>query len=306
MENVSNCTPYGFNMHNLITYETISQLIDDPKFNEIGFMDISSGIEYNINYPKNLIILSMSYDIENDTNYSNIPDTVLRLRVHGNGLPKLPNNLEVLKCDECKLTDLPSLTNTLRELYCSKNNIEYLPHLPRTLEVLCCNKNGLKELPELPNGITLIECQYNRLNKLPEIPNSLMAFYCAYNKITKLPFSLEKCIMDVPYYEDLDIHIQEAKKRNDKYEYFIFHDNPVYHFIWKTYNGKEKGIDGIKKMGDTNRINWYFKRLRAIQKIEFEYNKRRFNPKYGFCKYMEIKKFEELCEVNEITIEVEL
>ena len=104
--------------------------------------------------------------------------------------------------------------------------------------------------------------------------------------------------MNVNYHDIDSPNDTKYTARNDKYEYFIFHNNPVQTFIWKNYDEKKKRKDIIKgkKMSITNRITWYFERLRAVKKIETEYFKRRYDPKYGFCKYMVLKNMDEIYE----------
>lgn len=313
---IFNCALYGIHLNVYLWFNTVSELMEHSKFDDFAVLHIENtketgySNELSFKYPKNLKMLSLHYDNRERINYPDPPDSVRYLRLHHNsyGIPKLPSNLKELSCVKCDLNFLPTLPEKLEKLYCTENNLTELPKLPKTLKVLCVARNKLKQLPELPNGIECIECSNNQLTKLPEIPNSIMAFYCGNNKIIELPFSLLECTLNVNYFDnDNPKIVEEGKERNDKYEYFIFQENPVQYYIWKHYDGPRKQ-KGIKKCGKTNRLNWYFKRLKAIKKIESEYIKRRYEPRYGFCKYMQLKGLEELYKEKENIkgIEVEL
>lgn len=297
------CEVYGINMNKIISFNTISELMQYPYFDDIGYLNLFackfSEYDKNINfkYPKKLKILKYYYDEYNDINYPIPPDSLIHLHITGYGLPKLPEKLKVLMCNRCNIREIPYLPENLEELSCNLNKLNKIPPLPKTMKILACNNCTLTELPELPKSMLALECSNNKLKKLPEIPSTMISIYCDNNKIEKLPLSLEKCTMNVNYY-DIDSPGVAKYRRNDKYEYFIFHNNPVKNFIWNNYNEKKKRKDIIKgkKMSITNRITWYFERLRAVKKIETEYLKRRYDPKYGFCKYMVLKIMDEIYE----------
>lgn len=312
--NIYDCHLYGIPQNLYIWFNTISELMDNPKFDDLAVLYIESvkktrySNELNFKYPKNLKMLTLHYNSQNQIKYPDPPDSVeyLAFLNCSYGLPKLPKNLKELSCKNCNIDCLPQLPENLVNLHCSSNNLTELPELPKTMKRLCVAHNKLKQLPKLPNGIECVECSYNQLTKLPEIPNTIMVIYCVKNRITELPFSLLKCTLNVNYYDnDNPKIVAEGKERNDKYEFFIFHDNPVQYYIWKHYDGPRKQR-GIKRHSKTDRLNWYFDRLKAIKKIESEYIKRRYEPKYGFCKYMQLKELEELYEKKENPKEIEV
>jgi len=310
-DNLVQCEIYGVNMSKFSKYTSIWKLMEHPQYNDIGYLALNSCklTNYHSNlefkYPKKLKILIINY-YNDEVNYPDPPDSVIQMKVFGNGLPKLPKNLKLLDFQHTDVTEIKQLPNTLEELYCSKCKIRFLPSLPKTLKVLSCSGCELEELPELPYGIEYINCSHNKLKYLPELPQSVKTLHCNNNQITKLPFSLEKCVMDVSYFEDHKFYIEYAKKHCDQYEYFIFQDNPIRTFIWKNYNGTKPEKNGIttKKTHITNRIKWYFNRLRAVQKIEYEYYKRRYDPKCKFCEYMEIKNLKRLYDEHDMEVEL--
>jgi Leucine-rich repeat (LRR) protein len=109
-------------------------------------------------------------------------------------LPKIPDNLKKLYCDNNKLTSLPTLPNGLEILYCDINKLTSLPTLPNTLKNLHCSHNKLTSLPTLPNGLENLYCSHNKLTSLPTLPNGLEILYSSHNKLTSLatlPHSLQ-------------------------------------------------------------------------------------------------------------------
>ena len=102
-------------------------------------------------------------------------------------LSKLPNSLIKLNCDNNKLTQLPKLSINLKNLYCNNNKLKQIPDLPDSLIELNCNDNLLIELPELPSNLTYLYCESNKLTQLPELPINLNHLYCHYNNIYKFP-----------------------------------------------------------------------------------------------------------------------
>ena len=103
-------------------------------------------------------------------------------------LPPLPDNLEILECNQNQLTSLPELPASLQVLICAQNQLTRLPEsLPASLQVLICVRNQLTRLPErLPAFLTL-SCDGNQLTSLPELPASLQYLTCSENNLTSLP-----------------------------------------------------------------------------------------------------------------------
>ena len=102
-------------------------------------------------------------------------------------LPRLPDTLEVLRCESNKLTSIPRLPSNLKNMYCSDNNLTSFTRFPKSLRILYCLHNQLTELPTLPDGLERLYCTGNELTSLPTLPNSLKVLHCNRNKLTSLP-----------------------------------------------------------------------------------------------------------------------
>lgn len=101
-------------------------------------------------------------------------------------LPKLPDTLKVLQCNNNLLHNLPNLPNLI-SLRCYSNNLDTLPRLPDSLQELYCGRNKLDKIPKLPEGILHFNCSYNNLTKLPNLPMSTQIVYCSDNQLTQFP-----------------------------------------------------------------------------------------------------------------------
>jgi Leucine-rich repeat (LRR) protein len=300
-ENVFQGEVYGIHVNKIKHFYTIDGLMKDKNFDNISYLSLNSventryhpGLDFK--YPKKLEILHFIYDDADDVNYPEVPEHVTILMVIGRGLPKLPRQLKELHCRGCRINELPELPESLEELRCSNNPISTLPILPNTLKILSCNRCELSELPELHEGLLVIECMYNKITKLPELPTTLMNLSCNSNNIIELPFSLKNCDMSVKYDTSEFLMMQSRSDNRDKYEYFIFSGNPIHKYINNNYCEKKNGVlKKVTKARQSKKIGWYFKKLKAVQTIENEYIKRRYDPQYGFCKYMVIKGITDL------------
>jgi len=103
-------------------------------------------------------------------------------------LPKLPNNLHILFCNDNKLRKLPDLSqfSTLQELWCHNNKLTSLPDLPNSLLILNCSINKLISLPDLPTNLKRLYCNMNQLTNISDLPNTLQTLHCENNKLTSL------------------------------------------------------------------------------------------------------------------------
>jgi len=97
------------------------------------------------------------------------------------------DKLEVLSCDDNKLTQLPPLPVGLKHLSCWSNNLISLPVLPPSVLTLSCGHNALTELPVLPVSLESLHCPSNQLTMLPSLPNSIFRIDCSENLLTFLP-----------------------------------------------------------------------------------------------------------------------
>jgi Leucine-rich repeat (LRR) protein len=175
-------------------------------------------------------------------------------------LPKLPNSLQELWCDNNYLYSLPELPNSLTKLICYNNNISRLPELPNSLEYLSCGYNNLSNLPELPNLLKFLNCRNNKFSYLPELPNSLQYFICSNNNLSSLP-----------------------KIPNSAY-IFNYDNNPIHFHIKKYfYNNTKKYFDHQRQM-----------RRIFVNKIGNWYLDCKYNPKYLYCRNRLMKEYKEL------------
>ncbi len=132
----------------------------------------------------------MSFNIKDYLN--SLDEYVTEIDVSNKNLTNLPNltrfkKLELLRCDNNRLTMLPALPNHLQKLYCYHNQLTSLPTLPNNLQILHCSKNKISLLPPLPNNLEKITCDDNQLRSLPTLPNNLQNLRCYHNKLTSLP-----------------------------------------------------------------------------------------------------------------------
>lgn len=146
---------------------------------------------------------------------------------------EIPNTIKILKMVKCSLTTLPKLPDELVELYCNENDIRELPKLPKSLKKLVCThnpnlshtydalpeglefldfscnnfkdiggentsipdsvtelgvgKNNISKIYKLPPSLRLFDCSYNNLRLLPELPTCLEELHCQNNNIKELP-----------------------------------------------------------------------------------------------------------------------
>ena len=106
-------------------------------------------------------------------------------------------NLQILDCDNNKLTSLPLLNENLEELYCNDNCLTSLPSLNENLQILNCSENQLTSLPSLNENLYALYCNNNELTSLPSLNENLRELYCNHNKLTSLPYlneNLQKLI----------------------------------------------------------------------------------------------------------------
>ena len=102
-------------------------------------------------------------------------------------------NVKIIDCFDCLLTQLPELPNSLYKLICSYNKLTELPTLPQSLKILWCKFNNLTQLPELPESLEELYCSNNLLTQLPTLPYTLQALEFGRNQIKSLPVSLLFC-----------------------------------------------------------------------------------------------------------------
>lgn len=109
-------------------------------------------------------------------------------------LPKLPKNLQVLICCNCKLSRIKKLPDSLSFLNCSNNYLTSICELPSHLKTFGCAHNNLCSMPTLPSGLQSFWCNHNQLKILDYLPNSLEFLHCHNNpdlkRLPPLPYNL--------------------------------------------------------------------------------------------------------------------
>jgi len=105
-------------------------------------------------------------------------------------------NLEVLYCNDSKLTKIPLLPSKLKSLNLNDNKLTELPDLTylTNLEFLYCGYNELIILPNnLPNNLISLHCYFNNLTNFPDLSylNNLNTLYINNNQITEI-YNLHK------------------------------------------------------------------------------------------------------------------
>jgi Leucine-rich repeat (LRR) protein len=129
----------------------------------------------------------MSYGYSSDDDYNYNKKSLRITQETKDMLSTLPDDLEILYCDDMELDRLPSvLPSHLEELYCHDNNLTTLPELPRGLTILHCENNRIGKLPELPDALRELHCGNNELTEIPALPELLSTLRCHGNDITNV------------------------------------------------------------------------------------------------------------------------
>ena len=78
--------------------------------------------------------------------------------------------------DLCYIGDLSKFTQ-LKVVNVNNNNLEYLPKMPQSLEILWCNNNKIKHLIDIKEmSLIHLDCSNNNLKMIPELPISLIHY----------------------------------------------------------------------------------------------------------------------------------
>lgn len=91
----------------------------------------------------------------------------------------LPQNLEELVCNNCKLINI-CLNSNLKRLHCQDNFLETFSHYENLVDLRCDN-NKIKHIPSFPNLIKL-SCTNNPIEKI-DIQQNLKVLDCSYSNI---------------------------------------------------------------------------------------------------------------------------
>lgn len=211
-------------------YESIQEIMKLDYYDEINSIMFYGiyGDNYDILYlpglsqdqtilelPINLKILSIDYTkIET---LPKLPEDLLELYCEDNNLKEIntiPKKLKILHIFENKITKLPELPDTLIELDCSDNPISIIPTLPLNLTILNISDININSIPKLPDTLTDFDCSYNNLSILPKLPDRLITFDCSYNNLSILP-KLPNTLLNL-YCSDNKLHF--LPKLSDKFK----------------------------------------------------------------------------------------
>lgn len=171
-------------------------------------------------------------------------------------LPKIPDYVQELHCDNNKLYALPSLPASLRRLSCNNNFLKSLPKLPKSLLFLYCSNNKLLWLPSLPKNLLELDCSVNRLRQLSKIPSQLYFLHVSQNILKHLPVLPDS--LYTPSVFEADTYYESNKSA-----YIVFHNN-AWNPLFEKYLSK-----GIKIGVNAYHldINTRLKNLAALQTI---------------------------------------
>lgn len=176
---------YTIDLSQYIKLEHIYIILGDERI--INFINYTDSIKKVIFYGVYTDITQLSKNIKDiRASKSNYTDK---------DFVNLPDELEILLCDENNINKLNNLPLRLKRLDCSRNKIITLDYLPETLEYLWCSYNKLINLDNLPIGLLYLDCQYNEITSINSLPDTLVEILAKSNHIqviNKLPKSLTK------------------------------------------------------------------------------------------------------------------
>jgi Leucine-rich repeat (LRR) protein len=133
--------------------------------------------------------MRLLYVIREFEQLARIPEntTILKIKINLRSLPRLPDSLKELHCQNTKISRMINLPSELEYLDCSDNNLNKLPDLPSSLRVLICRNNPLIILPKLPNSLRALNCSFTNINSIPELPDLLDEIDCSHCKFQYFP-----------------------------------------------------------------------------------------------------------------------
>lgn len=101
------------------------------------------------------------------------------------GLPKI--RINILKCMNCRLTNLRGLTTYVQNLDCSHNQLTTLIGLTNYTRIVMCSNNSLTEIIGLTKStIKLLHCSNNRLTSLVGLTGRVIILICNDNQLANL------------------------------------------------------------------------------------------------------------------------
>jgi len=141
-------------------------------------------------------------------------DYLKRLDCSNNKITNIPiiDSLEILVCDDNKLTKLPPLN--IKKLSCCNNQLRELPEF-KLIEVIECDDNNIQAIQKY-NNLKELYCSNNNISVLDNI-NKINILHCCDNKITK-----------IDYYENLKELLCDYNPNLDLCSYYTIEYQEVY------------------------------------------------------------------------------
>ena len=153
-------------------------------------------INFNV-FPKTLKELTLSSCGLTNIENSDILNNLEKLDLSVNELscvPKLNNTLKVLNVsDNKKIVMIEKLPDSLEILKCENCNISFLGELPINLKMLIAYSNSIKQIQTFPPKLLKLDLSHNELENISKFPQGLVNIDVSYNKLTTilLPISAE-------------------------------------------------------------------------------------------------------------------
>ena len=115
-------------------------------------------------------------------------------------ISNIPENIEILHCENNLLAELDKLPISLKDLHLSKNVLKKIDLSKATvLENLVVSYNELAELNSLPKSLLLLKCDHNHLSKLHLLNTvNLKKLFCEGNPRLKLE-NIPETVVDGNY-----------------------------------------------------------------------------------------------------------
>jgi len=140
---------------------------------------------------------NIEFDIVNYLN--KLSSSTIIINISNRNLTYIPDlsrfkRLQILNCQNNKLTLLPPFNATLESVNCSRNKLTSLPPFNERLLDIDCSQNCLRKLPKLNKNLVYLDCCLNHLNYLPELKHlNKLKDLCIYsNNLRALPYLPEQ------------------------------------------------------------------------------------------------------------------
>lgn len=200
-------------------------------------------------------------------------------------LPKLPDTLKVLYCEDNLIKILPKLPLSMTHLYAECNSIEHCEDeiFPPNLHIIFLGYNKLKTIPKYhDNEFSIISFNDNSLTEIPKLPkiNNFAVIDFSGNEeikeFPKIPVSYN-CNISID-----DTNIERLPLHDPKLVIFNYERTPLKNFLEEEYKPMNMYMKDEKEKYD------------AVKKIEIWFLKCKYNPEYKYCKNRLNKEYEKM------------